>query len=185
MKKLTTKILTVIAACAALFAFASCNPPAGSTSTNQDQGGNSKFSIPENAVALQLYKKTADEVTDADKVTECTLETDFDKPFPFVKQDDLDAVKEGATIYIEVDCPEGKAYRIHNWSWEDLCSTIMTEDGSSVAGVEADGQLNYTASGIIRFTVDAAAKTKLAQAIEIHGNAGVKISKIAYVNPEA
>ena len=61
----------------------------------------SGYKLPEGAVTLQLYKKTTDEVTDADKATSVTL-GDFAKPFAFVQAGDFDELAAGTKIYFSV-----------------------------------------------------------------------------------
>lgn len=181
MKKITTKVLTIVAACAAMV-FASCAQPSTSGS-----GAGAGYTLPEGAVELQLYRKNADEVTDNDKASSVKIGADCAKPFAFVKDTDLTEVKVGAKIYFTLECAAGESMRLQNLDWAYLADSIVNAvTGTTVTPTtsEWNGQTdyNYGNTGHYYFVVTEDTKNKLAKGIEIHGNKAT-VSKFAYVNP--
>lgn len=197
MKKLV-KVAAILAV--ALLAFASCNhEPAdesGDSGAGTTQNGgsgtgssgadssSSGYKLPEGAVALQLYKKTTDEVTDADKAASVTI-GDYTTPYAFVQKGDFDELAEGTKIYFSVECGDDGKFRVDNWDWNPIVKSIYdATSGSEIKGTDVTDKTGvkyeYSKSGNYYFVMDAAAKSALAGALEFHGQKAT-ISKVAYV----
>lgn len=162
-------------------------------SKNEDNSGNTGnddgSNLPEGAVKLQLYKKTADDTTDDDKADSVAI-GNWTKPFAFIQVGDLEKVEVGTKIYFTVADCEGKSFQIDNWDWISYSDKIYNaKNDTAINGTEGTeenaGKYKFSVvPGTYYFTITDENKDNLSCAIEIHGDKGVVFSNFAYLNPE-